>query len=124
MSYPKKAMELREQGWNCCQSVLGCCRENWSLDEDTVRRLGAFFAGGMRQGQVCGAIVGAVMALGLQYGEDGRDMRSLALMKQFREAHGSILCKELLGEDGKKKKELCPVLIRFCAEYLEREFSE
>ena len=48
----------------------------------------------------------------------------LAFMKAFREQYGSLLCKELLGEDGKKKKELCPVLIRFCAEYLEKEFTK
>ena len=45
-------------------------------------------------------------------------------MKAFQQEFGSVLCKELLGEDGKKKKELCPVLIKFCADYLEKEFSE
>ena len=124
MTYQEKASKLRAQGCNCCQAVLGCCCDKWDMDEETARRLGAFFGGGMRRGEVCGAIVGAVMALGLQYGEDRKNTQSLALMKQFRETYGSILCKELLGEDGKKKKDLCPVLIQFCAEYLEREFTE
>lgn len=126
MSYQEKATTLHESGSNCCQAVLGACCDHWNMDEDTAYRLGAFFGGGMRRGEVCGAVTGALMALGLAYGDENnrKSTKSLEFMKAFREQYGSLLCKELLGEDGKKKKELCPVLIRFCAEYLEKEFSE
>lgn len=126
MSYQEKATTLHESGSNCCQAVLGACCDHWNMDEDTAYRLGAFFGGGMRRGEVCGAVTGALMALGLEYGDGNnrKSTKSLEFMKAFREQYGSLLCKELLGEDGKKKKELCPVLIRFCAEYLEKEFSE
>lgn len=66
------------------------------------------------------------MALGMEYGDENnrKSTKSIELMKAFQQEFGSVLCKELLGEDGKKKKELCPVLIKFCADYLEKEFSE
>lgn len=125
MTYEEKATALHESGENCCQAVLGSCCENLGLDPETAYRLGAFFGGGMRRGEVCGAVSGTLMALGLQYGDENnrKSLKSLEFLKAFREQHGSMLCKELLGADGKKKKELCPVLINFCAAYLEKEFS-
>lgn len=126
MTFEEKATALHESGCNCCQAVLGACCEKFDLDPETAYRLGAFFGGGMRRGEVCGAVTGALMALGLAYGDENnrKSTKSLELMKAFREEFGSNLCKELLGEDGKTKKELCPVLINYCAKYLEKEFSE
>lgn len=126
MTYEEKAKSLHESGCNCCQAVLGACCDRFKMDPETAYRLGAFFGAGMRRGEVCGAVTGALMALGLEYGdEDNRkSTKSTEFLKSFREEYGSLLCKELLGEDGKKKKEMCPVLINYCAEYLEKEFSE
>ena len=106
--------------------MLGACCEKWDMDADTAYRLGAFFGGGMRRGQVCGALTGALMALGMEYGDENnrKSTKSIEMMKAFQQEFGSVLCKELLGEDGKKKKELCPVLIKFCADSLEMEVSE
>ena len=70
MSYQEKATTLHESGSNCCQAVLGACCDHWNMDEDTAYRLGAFFGGGMRRGEVCGAVTGALMALGLEYGDE------------------------------------------------------
>jgi C_GCAxxG_C_C family probable redox protein len=126
MSYEEKATALHESGCNCCQAVLGAVCEKFNMDPDTAYRLGAFFNAGMRRGEVCGAVCGALMALGLEYGDENnrKNTKSIAFMKQFQEEYGSLHCKELLGEDGKKKKELCPVLIKYCADYLEKEFAE
>lgn len=126
MTYEEKSTVLHDSGCNCCQAVLGSCCERFNLDPDTAYRLGAFFGGGMRRGEVCGAVTGALMALGLEYGDENnrKCLKSLEFMKAFREEHGSILCKELLGEEGKKNKALCDSLIHYCANYLEKEFSE
>ena len=114
MSYSEKATELHESGCNCCQAVLGACCEKWKMDPETAYRLGAFFGGGMRRGEVCGALTGALMALGLQYGDENnrKSTKSLEMMKAFREKYGSILCRELVGPDGKKKKEYPLHLLR------------
>lgn len=125
MTYKEKATELHQSGCNCCQAVLGSCCDALGLDSDTAYRLGAFFGGGMRRGEVCGAVTGALMALGMQYGDENNRKcpKSLEFMKAFREQYGSILCKELLPDEG-KKKELCPVLIEYCAEYMEKELQD
>ena len=126
MTYKEKATELHESGCNCCQAVLGSCCEDFGLSEEMAYKVGAFFGGGMRRGEVCGAVTGALMGLGLKYGDENnrKSMKSLEFMKTFREEYGSILCKELLGKDDKKKKEMCPVMIEYCAEYLEKEFQD
>ncbi len=126
MTYAEKAMESKEKDFNCCQAVLACCSEQFDVSEDLAYHLGAFFGGGMRQAEVCGAVTGALMALGLKYGDENnrKSMKSLDFMKAFKAEYGSILCKELIGKDGKKKKEMCPIMIRFCAEYLEKEFED
>jgi len=125
MTYEEKATILHDSDRNCCQAVLGCCCEEFGLSEEMAYKLGAFFGGGMRRGEVCGAVTGALMALGLKYGDENnrKSQKSLEFLKTFRQEYGSILCKELIPQDG-KKSELCPILIEYCARYLEKEFSE
>lgn len=124
MTYKEKATELHESGCNCCQAVLGSCCEKFGMEQEMAYRVGAFFGGGMRKGEVCGAVTGALMALGLKYGDENnrKSMKSHEFLKAFKEQYGSILCRELIPDEG-KKKDLCPVLIEYCAEYLEGEFE-
>lgn len=125
MDYMEKATQLHESGCNCCQAVLGCCCDRFSMDADTAYRLGAFFGAGMRSGEVCGAVTGALMALGLRYGDENnrQSTKSAQFLKAFRETYGSLLCKELLPPAGTGKKKMCPVYINFAANYLEDEFK-
>lgn len=125
MDYMEKATQLHESGCNCCQAVLGCCCERFDVDPDTAYRLGAFFGAGMRAGEVCGAATGALMALGLCYGDENnrQSSKSAQFLKAFREQYGSIVCKELIAPEGMKKKQMCPVYINFAAKYLEDEFK-
>ena len=126
MTYEEKVAELRAQGHNCCQAVLGTCCEAFQMTPETAYRLGAFFGGGMRQGEVCGAAAAVLMALGLQYGDENNRQceKSTEFLEAFRKAHGALRCWELVGEDGSGKKAVCPGLIFYCANYLEKEFSE
>ena len=121
MTTEERAVELHKSGCNCCQSILmACCREA-GLEEDAAYRLGTFFGGGMRRGEVCGALTAALMILGLREGtpDAQRNPKAAMLMKAFGEKYGSLYCRELLDESGKKNKELCRVFIRFCIAYLE-----
>ncbi len=58
-----------------------------------------------REGEVCGALSGALMVLGLEYGsqrpEGKEEMYHITreFMQQFEQRHGTILCKRLLGHD-------------------------
>ena len=120
MNNGEKAVRLHAEGWNCCQAVLGSCCENFDLTPEQAYRLAAFFGGGMRKGEVCGAATGALMALGLIYGDENNRQcgKSLEFLKAFEAEFGHLHCREILA---KHEKKLCPALIKFSAKYLEDE---
>ena len=120
MNYCEIAAQLHGQGWNCCQAVIGSCCEKFGVDQKTAYAMGAFFGSGMRTGEVCGAASGALMALGLLYGDENNRQCTKAqeFMKAFKEEFGSVLCREILA---KHEKKLCPALIEYAAKYLEDE---
>lgn len=119
MSYAETAIALHEAGHNCAQSVLGSCCAQFHMDGETAYRLGAFFGGGMRLGETCGAVAGVLMALGLQFGDtNNRQSRaSHRFLEAFQARFGSLQCRQLL-QSG-PRSEVCPALIRFAAEYVE-----
>jgi C_GCAxxG_C_C family probable redox protein len=77
------------------------------MENDAIPRIAFDFAGGIgNTGAVCGAVVGAVMAIGLRLGRpDAMEeaLRRLAVPREFRrrfEAEmGTIDCRELTGVD-------------------------
>lgn len=104
----EKAKTLFEQKYHCSQAVLAAFAEELGLTEKQALKLGACFGGGMCKGEVCGACTGALMALGLKYGQceiDDFDSRAktnevtVKFLEAFREKNGSYICKELLGCD-------------------------
>ncbi len=74
---------------------------------DIIPRVAFFFAGGIgNTGAVCGAVVGAVMAIGLQLGRADtmeESLRRLAVAQEFRRRFEAemrtIDCRELTGAD-------------------------
>ena len=108
MPHIDKAKELFEQKYHCSQAVLAAFAEELWLNEKQALKLGGCFGGGMCKGEVCGACTGALMALGLKYGQceiEDLDSRlktndvTVKFLELFREENGSYICKELLGCD-------------------------
>lgn len=104
----EKAAELFSKGFNCSQSVFAVFAEQYGLSKEFALKIGCGFGGGMRNGEICGAVSGAVMVISLRYGHsDGADNESKAFCyqktKEFTEAFkakkGSIVCRDLLGID-------------------------
>ncbi|MCI8526219.1 MAG: C_GCAxxG_C_C family protein [Oscillospiraceae bacterium] len=105
--YAAKAQALFHEGYNCSQSVLLAFTDRLPMDWETAARLSASFGGGMgRLREVCGAVSAMFMIAGLLRGySDPADpqakaehyRRVQALAAAFRERHGTILCRELLG---------------------------
>ena len=93
-------------GYNCAQSVLGAYGPALGLDREMSLKVATGFGAGMaRRGEVCGAVTGGILVLGLKYGRGGRQDRSATeetyrktqeLMSRFEERHGSCLCRVLL----------------------------
>ena len=122
MEYGKKAVCFHAEGCNCCQAVLMSCCEAYDITPEQAYHLAAFFGAGMRRGEVCGAVTGALMALGLRYGDENNRQcgKSKEFLANFEERHGSVICRELLA---KNQKKMCPAFIEYCANYLEEEFK-
>ena len=69
-----KAKSRFENGYACSQAVLSTLSPELGLDENTAFKVASAFGGGMvRHGEVCGAVTGALMALGLKYGSNNED---------------------------------------------------
>ncbi len=108
MNHAEKAAELFLSGSNCAQAVILAFGDVTGLDETFAARLSCSFGGGMgRMREVCGAVSGMLMVVGLLYGyvdngeEDCNKKAHYALVQnlagQFREEVGSIICREILG---------------------------
>jgi C_GCAxxG_C_C family probable redox protein len=107
-SNPTQATELFRQGAACSQAVLAVYCEPLGLSRDQALKVAAGFAGGMRMGETCGAVTGAIMVLGLRYAGLGCSTRRgrtevyarvLDFLERFRKRNGSSICRELLGCD-------------------------
>ena len=108
MSDVDTAVSLFRGGCACSQAILGVYGPRFGLEEDRALRVAAGFAGGMRLAETCGAVSGAFMVFGLAYcGDDCRKAEGrkaaygavTSFAAKFRERHGSLLCRELLGCD-------------------------
>ena len=104
---------------NCAQSVLMPFAKQAGLTEEQAFALAANFGSGMRHGSTCGAVTGALMALGaLGYKEE----ESRALLNAFREREGDLTCAKLLAigkEKGLEKKDHCAQMVAAAAALVE-----
>jgi len=93
-------------GYNCAQAVLHSFCDDLGLDKDAALRMACGFGAGMaRKQEVCGAITGGIIALGLKHGRGERQDRKPTeetyrkvreLMTRFESRHGTCLCRALL----------------------------
>ena len=66
--YAQKAMGLFLEGYNCSQSVFLAFEDLYKMDRETAQRVSSSFGGGMgRLREVCGAVTGAFLILGMAY---------------------------------------------------------
>lgn len=140
------AGEIFDKNANCAQSVLMAFASDYGVNDETALRVATAFGGGMgRMANVCGAVTGAYMALGLARGmrkveEQDKKTATYDLVKEFtrrfKEKYPGILCKELLGVDigtpeGSKAanaagmfKTKCPAFVGDAAEILAKLLAE
>ncbi len=120
MTIQEEAVRFHQQGCNCAQSVLAACGKYTGLERETALKVSAGFGGGVRSGEICGAISGAVMVIGLIE----PDKRKVAAMtrdcvESFRRQFGCVRCAEL-----KQNRVDCDALIAYGAQYIENLMKE
>lgn len=106
-SAPERSRELFESGWYCAESVLKAVAEQQGIDHELIPGIASGFCSGMaRTCGECGAMTGAIMALGMVQGRREPDAERERLyanvqgvIAQFKEQYGSTNCQQLTGVD-------------------------
>jgi len=97
------AVEIFGTGACCSQAVFCAFAEDYGMDRETAMKVSAGLGGGVgRMREVCGAVTGATLALGLKYGPDKAAVypHVQRLCERFKAECGSIVCRELLAGTG------------------------
>ncbi len=122
-------MMRRKARYNCAAATL-CgilAAVGNEVDDDTLKHLCAGFAGGIGKTHAegtCGALTGAVFALGLlSEGDDNKTARfSAELFNGFREKLGSTACRDLKSREKLTPCDLCCLTAgRLVYDMMERE---
>jgi C_GCAxxG_C_C family probable redox protein len=135
---PEAAVNCFSRSFNCSQAVFSAFAPQLGMDEKTALKLASPFGGGIaRRGEVCGAVTGALLTLGLARGADtpaGKEeiyRLSQEFMRRFEEKHATLLCRDLIGCDintpaGSQMAAerrvfvtICPALVREAAEIVQ-----
>jgi len=105
-NYADKAKRLFESGYNCAQAVFCAFSDITGMDLETGAKVASSFGGGLgRMREVCGAVSGGAMVLGMVHGgyAPGDQERKKAhyhtvqdFCARFTAENGSIVCRELL----------------------------
>lgn len=131
----RHATERFKSGFNCSQSVLSAFAEDFGLSRDSCLRLASPFGSGIaRMQETCGAVTGALMAIGLKYGkgengtEDDKTIayrQSLFLVNEFKKRNTTICCRQLLdGYDMNSPQEMAKIMEldlynNYCLKYIQ-----
>jgi C_GCAxxG_C_C family probable redox protein len=100
------AKDMFLKGYNCAQSILYAFRKELALTEETALKISTGLGAGMaRKGEVCGAVTGGILILGMRHGRGLNEDRTATettytktqeLMSLFTSKHGSCSCRQLL----------------------------
>jgi C_GCAxxG_C_C family probable redox protein len=137
------AVDKFVEGYNCAQSVAFAFYDECGISEDAALKVSCGFGAGMgRKQEVCGAVAGGIMVLGLLRGRGTADPRSVTealypmtrkFMDAFAVRNGSYLCRDLLSgcdltsEEGRRHfkedglfEKVCKQCVRSAGEVLEK----
>jgi C_GCAxxG_C_C family probable redox protein len=116
---------------NCAQTVLTIMYEKRDLQISNPEYLVAGFGGGIGvQGEVCGAVAGAVIAIGVLVARKEKDILehkktayglAAKFLKKFKENYSTAICSELLGydiTDSKLREENRPLFEKECPKFV------
>lgn len=142
MAIPDDALAAFKSRFTCSSAVFSAFAEELGLTGDLAKKIACGFGAGVsRTGNICGAVSGAILVIGLKYGkaEEGDNAgseRTRALVRQFIDEftakNGSINCTGLLGYDLSDQDEYdkaraenlfatkCPEYVKDAAAILER----
>ena len=108
----EKAKEAFTRCGNCAQASFAVLQDAFTLEGNSILKALTPFPGLALRGETCGAVTGALMAIGLVFGREDLDDRKGAISsfsaarkfcKTFEEKHGSTSCADIVhGKLGRK----------------------
>ncbi len=132
---------MSKKGYNCSQAIFATYGGQMGLgtvDYDTCLKISSAFGGGIvRTGNICGALTGALMVIGLKYsGDKGKNQEEVnrvggQFLNEFKSLNGSIICRELIKHDLISKEDVehafktgafgnCPKFVKEVSKMLEK----
>lgn len=124
----EKAVEYYlNKGYSCSESVVQAAIDEGLCDESLLS-CATSFSGGMSSGCVCGAVAGAQLVLGYNFGRGnskGNEVLARAKAKEFVEEfrnRNKVTCCRVLtaGLEGIQRKQHCSKMVSDAAEILEQ----
>ena len=100
-----KSREILMESGNCAQTSFAILQDEFDLDGDRILRALTPFPGIALRGETCGAVIGSLMALGLEFGRDdlsdwrgyiGSLPSARRFCMRFEEENGSTNCATIL----------------------------
>ncbi len=93
--------------YNCCETILLTCSELLGIKSEIIPKLATPFGGGIyKRKYMCGALSGAIMAVGLKYGRStpkgDREIsysKAERLVDKFIKKYEYVNCIDILGYD-------------------------
>lgn len=138
----EKCLNYFNSDYSCCEAMLLAFSEQLGIDSKLIPRIATPFGGGIHQRRyMCGALTGALMAIGLKHGRNSSlddrkptSVRAGRIVEKFIKQFGSVNCIEVLGytsDDLEKvlqnkdqlRADICNPLIKHTAEWLWEELK-
>ncbi len=115
MTNSERAAFLFRNGYNCAQAIFSTFGPLFGLDEDTCLKVACPFGGGMAcLGNVCGAVTGSLMVIGLFRGrgiDEDNECKThsykiaQSFIDDFTSRFGTIVCRDLIDCDVTRPEE-------------------
>jgi C_GCAxxG_C_C family probable redox protein len=129
----EKAVNYYKQGYSCSESVILAAVDEGLCDKSLLC-VSTAFSGGMSSGCLCGAVAGAQMVLGANFGkqnlhsnEESARAKAKQFIDEFKKSQKATCCKVLtagLEFGSPERKQNCMFLVAECAEILESLIGE
>ena len=135
----EKASVLYQQGYSCSEAIVNAAYQCKLIDDikdaEFLTQIASSFSGGMGEsGCLCGAVAGAQIVLGLNFGRKDIDtppknIKSISkrYVEKFKEIRKATCCKVLTaGYDfnSPERRQNCVNIVKEVAELLENHIEE
>lgn len=124
----EKAVENYKSGFSCSESVVKAAIDEGLCDKNLLA-VATSFSGGMSSGCLCGAVAGAQMVLGANYGkqnsknnEECARVKAKEFIEEFKKRKKATCCRVLtagLEFGSSERKQNCTKLVEECAALLD-----